>query len=73
MTTPISKRVQKHRRHLRQSGLRPIQIWVPDTRNPNFSAECERQSKLVAQADMSDVELLRFMEEALLDTKGWNA
>lgn len=33
------------------AGLRPVQIWVPDTRRPDFAEECRRQSRLVAQAD----------------------
>jgi len=33
---------------LRAQGLRPIQIWVPDTRSPAFAEEARRQSLLVA-------------------------
>ncbi len=32
MRLNISERVNKHRASLRAAGLRPIQIWVPDTR-----------------------------------------
>lgn len=39
----VNLRVQKHRDLLRQAGLRPVQIWVPDTRWPNFAEECRRQ------------------------------
>ncbi|MGL4487809.1 MAG: antitoxin MazE-like protein, partial [Yersinia sp. (in: enterobacteria)] len=28
----IAQRVQKHRDELRKAGLRPVQIWVPDSR-----------------------------------------
>ena len=42
MTTTTSIRVQKHRDALRQAGLRPVQLWVPDTRRPDFAAECRR-------------------------------
>ena len=41
-------RVRAHRAALRAAGLRPIQIWVPDTRSPAFLAEAARQSRLVA-------------------------
>jgi hypothetical protein len=27
----VASRVASHRRRLRESGLRPIQLWVPDT------------------------------------------
>ncbi|MCH8529738.1 MAG: antitoxin MazE family protein [Saccharospirillum sp.] len=66
-TTDINRRVQKHRDALRSAGLRPIQIWVPDTRKPGFADEIERQCKAVAEADKSDQDLLDFMDQALLD------
>ncbi len=66
-------RVQKCRELLRKAGLRPVQLWVPDTRRPNFVKECRRQSKLAAQADMADAALLDFMEDALADVNGRTA
>ena len=63
-------RVQKHRKAMRLAGLRPVRIWVPDTRRPGFDLECQRQSLLVAQADAADVDLQRFMDEALDDLPG---
>lgn len=53
------------------AGLRPVQIWVPDTRQPNFAAECKRQSKLVSQSDAADVEMMEFMNKVLSDVDGW--
>ncbi len=53
------------------AGLRPVQIWVPDTRRPNFSQECRRQCLLVAQADMADTDMQHFMDAALADVDGW--
>jgi hypothetical protein len=35
-------KVRAHRRRLREQGLRPIQIWVPDMRSPSFAAEARR-------------------------------
>ena len=69
--TDVNARVQKHRDALRMAGLRPVQIWVPDTRRPDFAQECRRQSRLAAQADATDVELQRHMDEALGDVEGW--
>lgn len=62
-----SQRVQKRRDALRAAGLRPIQIWVPDTRQPGFAEECRRQARLVAATDMTDHDLDAFMNAALLD------
>ncbi len=46
--TPPRQKVQEHRARLREQGLRPIQIWVPDVRSPGFRAEAHRQSLAVA-------------------------
>lgn len=70
-TVNINARVQKHRDALRMAGLRPVQIWVPDTRRPDFAAECRRQSLLVAQADSVDADMQGFMDDALVDIEGW--
>ncbi|MSP50585.1 MAG: DUF3018 family protein [Alphaproteobacteria bacterium] len=45
---PSREKVRVHRAKLRAQGLRPIQIWVPDTRSPEFAAEAHRQSRLIA-------------------------
>jgi len=43
-------KVRAHRKRLREQGLRPIQIWVPDMRSPSFAAEARRQSLAVARS-----------------------
>jgi len=43
-------KVAAHRARLRAQGLRPVQIWVPDVRSPEFAAEARRQSRRVARA-----------------------
>jgi hypothetical protein len=67
MPTPISARVQKRRDALRAAGLRPIQIWVPDTRRAGFAEECRRQSRLAALSDAGDADLDAFLDAALVD------
>ena len=70
MTTKTSaERVQKHRAGLRAAGLRPVQIWVPDTRSSGFANECRRQS-LTLQDDPQEADILNWLEAAA-DTKGW--
>lgn len=71
--THVSARVQRHRETLRAAGLRPVQIWVPDTRRPGFEEECRRQSLLVAQADQADPSIGQVMDETLVDVEGWVA
>lgn len=70
-TMPVNARVQKRRNALRMAGLRPVQIWVPDTRLPNFAEECRRQCLLVAQADSTDTAMQQLMDEALAGVDGW--
>lgn len=67
MPTHVNERVQKRRENLRAAGLRPLQIWVPDTRRPGFAEECRRQSLVVAKADKADQDLHDFMDAALDD------
>lgn len=42
------EKVRQHRERLRAQGLRPVQLWVPDTRSAAFRAEAHRQSVLLA-------------------------
>ncbi len=70
-TTHVNARVKRHRDALRMAGLRPVQIWVPDTRRPGFAEECRRQSRLAAEADMADRDMQQWMDEALADVDGW--
>jgi Protein of unknown function (DUF3018) len=60
--TANKTKVSAHRARLRAQGLRPIQIWVPDTRSPEFAAEAKRQSMLIANSP-SEAE-----EQALIDS-----
>jgi Protein of unknown function (DUF3018) len=70
MTTSTSERVQKHRNALREAGLRPVQIWVPDTRREGFAKECQRQS-LLLQGDLQERDTNDWLQRAA-DTAGWN-
>jgi hypothetical protein len=47
----VRRRVAEHRKRLRQQGLRPVQIWVPDVRAPGFAAEAHRQSAIAAASN----------------------
>ncbi len=45
---PSRIKVREYRERLREQGLRPIQVWVPDVRSPAFLSEAHRQSAAVA-------------------------
>ena len=49
----VQERVGSHRQRLRAQGLRPVQIWVPDVRSPEFVAEARRQALAVAESDQA--------------------
>ena len=40
-------KVRAHRARLREQGLRPVQVWVPDMRSTAFATEAHRQSAAV--------------------------
>ena len=48
---PGRTKVQAHRARLREQGLRPIQIWVPDTTTEEFRKAAHEQSALVASSE----------------------
>ena len=47
---PDQARREMSAKRLRAQGLRPLQIWVPDTRSPRFAAEARRQCQLIADS-----------------------
>ncbi len=65
-STPVRKRVRAHRARLRGKGLRPIQIWVPDTRSPEFATEAHRQSQAVAASTHAAD------DQAFIDAVSWD-
>ncbi len=69
MAASVSERVGRYRTNMREAGLRPVQIWVPDTRKPGFAEECRRQSRLLKD-DPQEQEVLDWLEQAA-DTDGW--
>ena len=51
--TSPRQRVRDHRAQLREQGLRPVQIWVPDVNAPGFAEEAHRQSRAVSNSSWS--------------------
>ena len=63
------EKTRRYRARLRAAGLRPIQIWVPDTAATGFADEARRQS-LRASAAQSETEVLDFIEAVQADNSG---
>ncbi len=70
-STSSATRVQRLRAQLKAQGMRPVQLWVPDTRSAEFAAECRRQSAMLA-TDPQEGETLGWIKQAA-DTDGWAA
>jgi hypothetical protein len=64
-----TERVRKHRLALREAGLRPAQIWVPDSRRAGFAEECRRQCQVVRQG-RAENSTLKWLAKAA-DAKEW--
>ena len=43
------ERMSARRARLQAKGLRPVQHWVPDLRNPRVRADLRRQGRLLGQ------------------------
>jgi hypothetical protein len=54
--TTSREKVRAHRDRLRQQGLRPLQIWVPDVRSPSFKKQARRQSRAVAKSSHAELD-----------------
>ncbi len=52
---------QRYRERMRAAGLRPVQIWVPDTRSPHFADECRRQAQRINGASHEEADALAFI------------
>jgi Protein of unknown function (DUF3018) len=66
--TPQQRMVARRDR-LRAQGLRPVQHWVPDLRNPKVLAEIRREIKLMAQHPENDA--IDDWIESVYDWESW--
>ena len=65
--------MQRRRDKLRAAGLRPVQIWVPDTRAAGFAGECARQARLIRESETRESRVQEEAWFAASDTAGWTA
>lgn len=63
------ERMRARRARLRAQGLRPIQHWVADVRNPRVRADLRRQGMLLAQHPENAA--IDAWIEAAYDPGGW--
>ena len=63
------ERVAKRRAAMRAQGLRPRQIWLPDTSDPTFRAQLRAEGEAISKAesfedDMAFVEAVQYWPPA---------
>jgi len=63
------QRMASRRARLRAEGLRPVQHWVPDVRDPKVRADLRRQAKLMARHPENDA-IDRWIED-VYDWSDW--
>jgi hypothetical protein len=63
------QRMASRRERLRAQGLRPVQHWVPDLRDPEVRADLRRQAKLMARHPENDA--IDEWIEAVYDWSAW--
>jgi hypothetical protein len=51
-----------YRERLRAAGLRPVQLWLPDTRSAAFARQCAREAAAIASGGASEEELQAFVD-----------
>lgn len=68
MGTPVNQRVQKHRNEMRAQGLRPVQLWLPDTRDPKVREAFAEAARQINEADKRDSWIYDWMDETLRET-----
>ena len=66
----LLENVRRYRERMKAQGFRQLNLWVPDTRSPEFAKECQRQSRLAAQHD-SESDSMDFLDAAAGDVEGW--
>ncbi len=61
--------VRAYRQRMRRNGFRQVNLWVPDTRAPDFIKECRRQSRLASSAEHEKLDELLLGAAGMVD--GW--
>jgi hypothetical protein len=56
--------MSEYRERLRNAGLRQVQIWLPDTRSPQFAKACRKQASALAAHDKAGSEIMDFIDAA---------
>jgi len=64
-----TQKMRQYRERLKASGLRPIQLWVPDVRSQKIINEVRKQSVRVS-SDSKEPGIMKFVD-SVMDHEGW--
>jgi hypothetical protein len=70
MPKRAAEKMVDYRARLRARGLRPIQLWAPDLRDPAQRERLRRDVKAL-RGHPSDEEGNAFLDAALAEIEGW--
>ena len=68
MTDPVRRtetpknRAPSRRARMRAAGLKPLLVWVPDTKDPEFAEKLRQQAKALADHDPGGDEIMAEIE-----------
>jgi hypothetical protein len=62
---PSREKVRAHRARLRKRGFRLVQMWLPDTRSPEFAAQAHKDSLAIARSETEAD------DQAFVDSISW--
>jgi DNA-binding LacI/PurR family transcriptional regulator len=65
--TSPARRMKDYRDRLRAAGLRPVQLWLYDTRTPQFAARARKAARLIAAHNAANREMDAFADAAFKD------
>ena len=72
LAEPATRKMASYRGRLRARGLRPVQVWVPDLRDPAVRDRLRADAALV-RGHLSTAEGHVFVDAALADLADWQA
>jgi hypothetical protein len=67
MAKTNSQTVRNHRARLRARGLRPVQLWLPDSRTPAFAEQAAHDMRVLAGLPPEDQALLEAFERSTVE------
>jgi hypothetical protein len=70
MAMTAAERQAARRARLRVDRLRPVQLWVPDTRDPQLAKRIRNQCRALA-ADPHEGEIMDWVEAATGEIEDW--